>query len=498
MLPDWLHQRASLTPERWALAASGARWNFRELNERATDAAVWLKTLGVQSGERVAVLARNSAHYAVMVHAISRAGAVLAPLNTRLTSAELSWQINHLSAKLLLTDKALLPTAQAVAQQTSTQLERLDQDFTFDLSANSPVPAAPTQTGQAASRVTRYTPPFNLSNTHSILFTSGTTGQPKGAQLTFGNHFFSAVGSALNLGLHAEDVWLACLPLFHVGGLSILLRGVMYGIPVVVHESFDAVTVNRAIADERITIISVVSIMLQRMLEAGLGAQPTSLRCVLLGGGPAPRPLLEACAARGLPVVQTYGLTEAASQVATLAPEDALRKLGSAGKPLLPTELKIENPDASGVGEIVVRGPTVTPGYYANTEATANVLRDGWLHTGDMGYLDDEGYLYVLDRRDDLIISGGENVYPAEIEAVLLSHPAIAEAGVTGVEDTRWGQVPVAYVVLRSGESVTETEAKDFCAARLAKYKIPSKIFFTEALPRNTAGKLLRRKLKDL
>jgi O-succinylbenzoic acid--CoA ligase len=281
-----------------------------------------------------------------------------------------------------------------------------------------------------------------------------------------------------------------------VGGLSILLRGIIYGIPVVVHESFDEVEVNRAIVDERVTIISVVSAMLQKMLGAGLGAQPTSLRCVLLGGGPAPRPLLEECAARGLPVVQTYGLTEAASQVATLAPEDALRKLGSAGKPLLPTELKIENPDVGGVGEIVVRGLTVTPGYYANEQATAHVLREGWLHTGDIGYLDDEGYLYVLDRRDDLIISGGENVYPAEIEAVLLSHPAIAEAGVTGAEDARWGQVPVAYIALRAGETLTEIEVKEFCAARLARYKIPAQVKFVEALPRNAAGKLLRRALK--
>lgn len=476
MLPDWLHQRASLTPERLALVASGARWSFRELNERVSGAAGWLQTLGVQSGERVAVLARNSASYVVAVHAISRAGAVLVPLNTRLTPTELLWQINHLGVRLLLTDEALALTARTLTQQTSIRVEPMDL-------------------AHHVSRLTFHAPPFNLSNIHSILFTSGTTGQPKGAQLTFGNHFFSAAGSLLNLGLHADDVWLACLPLFHVGGLSILLRGVIYGIPVVMHENFDEVEVNRAIVEERVTIISVVSTMLQRMLEAGLGAQPTSLRCVLLGGGPAPRPLLEACAERGLPVVQTYGLTEAASQVATLAPADALRKLGSAGKPLMPTELKIENPDANGVGEIVVRGPTVTAGYYANAEVTAQVLRDGWLHTGDIGYLDEEGYLYVLDRRDDLIISGGENVYPAEIEAVLLAHPAIAEAGVAGAEDARWGQVPVAYIALRAGETLTEVEVKDFCAARLAKYKTPAQVRFVEALPRNAAGKLLRREL---
>jgi O-succinylbenzoic acid--CoA ligase len=220
---------------------------------------------------------------------------------------------------------------------------------------------------------------------------------------------------------------------------------------------------------------------------------------VLLGGGPAPRDLLEECARRGVPVVQTYGLTEAASQVATLPPEDALRKLGSAGKPLMPTEVRIENDGvecaAGEAGEIVIRGPTVTLGYENNLEATAQVLRDGGFHTGDIGYLDDEGYLYVLDRRDDLIISGGENVYPAEIEAALRAHPAVDEAAVIGVADERWGQAPLAYVVLRADVSITESDLRAFCAERLARYKIPARIEFVPSLPRNAAGKLLRRKL---
>jgi O-succinylbenzoic acid--CoA ligase len=259
--------------------------------------------------------------------------------------------------------------------------------------------------------------------------------------------------------------------------------------------------VNRAIDEDGVTIISVVAAMLARMLdERGAQPYPPTLRTVLLGGGPAPRPLLEACAARGVPVVQTYGLTEAASQVATLAPGDALRKLGSAGKPLLPTQLRVVGPDgdrAPGeVGEIVVRGPTVTPGYLARPHATARARRGGWLYTGDLGYLDAEGYLYVVDRRDDLIISGGENIYPAEVEAVLLAHSAVMEAGVIGVADARWGQVVCAFVRLRPDSALAADELIAFCRERLARYKVPATIRFVETLPRNAAGKLLRRALR--
>jgi O-succinylbenzoic acid--CoA ligase len=319
--------------------------------------------------------------------------------------------------------------------------------------------------------------------------------------LTYGNHWWSAVGSVLNLGLRDDDRWLAVLPLFHVGGLAILLRCVIYGIAAVVHETFDPAAVNRAVDEEGITIVSVVSAMLQRMLdERGERPYPPTLRCVLLGGGPAPRPLLEACARRGVPVVQTYGLTEAASQVATLAPADALRKLGSAGKPLFPTEVLVRRDGASAgpyeVGEILVRGPTVTPGYVNRPEDTAAAIRDGWLHTGDLGYLDHEGYLYLVDRRDDLIVSGGENVYPAEVEAALLAHPSVEEAGVVGIPDERWGQVPAAVVKPRAGARLDEEEVKAFCAERLARYKVPKRVWFVEALPRNAAGKLLRHVLR--
>ncbi len=477
VLPDWLQQRAALTPDRLALMAGGERWSFQELDERVTHATHTLKAQGIGEGDRVALLLKNGAPFVTLTHALSRAGAVIVPLNTRLTPAEIQWQLTDVHAGRLLYDEAHTSTAHAapgVESLLATAVTRINP-----------------QSPRFASNLSIH---FPLASPHSILYTSGTTGHPKGAVLTFGNHWWSAVGSALNLGLHENDRWLVCLPLFHVGGLAILLRSVIYGITAEVHEAFDPLAVNRAI-DEGVTIVSVVSVMLRRMLEArGDQPYPPTLRCVLLGGGPAPRDLLETCAQCGVPVAQTYGLTEAASQVATLAPEDALRKLGSAGKPLFPTELRIER-DEGEVGEIVIRGPTLTSGYVDQPEATAQVWRDGWFHTGDLGYLDEEGYLYVLDRRADLIISGGENVYPAEVEAALLAHPAVEETGVVGAPDERWGQVPVAFVKLRA--AVSESDLKQFCAERLARYKIPARIQWVESLPRNAAGKLLRRALRE-
>ncbi len=476
---DWLRKRAALTPSAQAVVVDDDRIiTFAELDARADGVAVALVERGVRDGDRVAVLLRNGLPFVELAHAVPRIGAVLVPLNLRLAPAELSWQIEDAGARLLLHDTA---TAAIAAAASSGQVHA-------DVA------------GLRAARALKLAPVEpRADRIHTIIYTSGTMGRPKGAMLTFENHLWSALGSALNLGVDPRDRLLACLPLFHVGGLAVLLRSAIYGCPAVVHESFDPQRANRAI-DDGASIVSVVASMLARMLDArGDAPYLPTLRAVLLGGGPAPRPLLEACAARGVPVVQTYGLTEAASQVATLAPSDALRKLGSAGKPLFPTEIRIEIDGVAAPpgepGEILVRGATVCAGYWRQPEKTADAFRAGWLHTGDIGHLDDEGYLYVLDRRDDLIISGGENVYPAEIEAVLLSHPAVAEAGVRGVVDARWGSVPAASVVLRAGAQATAEELIAYCRERLARYKTPAIVAFVESLPRTSAGKLQRRLL---
>jgi O-succinylbenzoic acid--CoA ligase len=343
---------------------------------------------------------------------------------------------------------------------------------------------------------------FDADAVQAIMYTSGTSGRPKGAMLTAGNFFWSAFGSMTTLGVHTDDRWLACLPLFHVGGLSILFRSVINGTTAVIHESFDPLRANRAIDEDGVTLISVVSTMLLRMLEAReYRPFPPSLRCVLLGGGPVPQELIDAGLRLNIPVAQTYGLTETASQATTLRLSEVVERAGSAGRPLLPVEIRVERENGSicaagEPGEIVVRGANVSPGYWQQPAATAAAIRDGWLHTGDAGYLDAEGYLYVIDRRDDLIVSGGENVYPAEVESVLSLHPAVREAGVFALRDLRWGQTVAAAVVLREGVLLTEEALRVFCREHLAGYKSPRRVFFIDELPRTASGKLLRRELR--
>lgn len=474
-VPDWLRRRAQDCPHDLALAASGERFTFRDLDAAADRAARQLAGLGIEAQARVALLLPNGAAFAVLTHALARLGAVMVPLNTRLAPAEVDWQIKDSRADVLIHHNAL-PSApdagdgKVVARRISVAAVQA-----------------------ATPGDIRLRDLIDLAAPQGIIYTSATTGRPKGVVLTFGNHWWSAVGSALHLGLQRRDAWLAVLPLYHVGGLAILWRGIIYGMPVTVHESFDPSAVNGAIDRGEVTIVSVVAAMLQRILDDRAARPlPAAFRCFLLGGGPAPRALLEQCVRDGVPVATTYGLTEAASQVATLPPEEFSRKLGSAGRPLLSTKLQIAAP-AGEVGEILVRGPTVMQGYADRPQDTAAVLRDGWLHTGDLGYLDPEGYLYVVERRDDLIITGGENVYPTEVEQVLREHPAIADAGVVGVPDATWGQVVGAAVRPRAGAHLTGDDVRRFCGERLARYKIPRHVWFVDDLPRSPGGKLLRR-----
>lgn len=533
MMPEWLARRAFLTPDAPALSFRGRWWTFADLNgaaERA--AAMLLKVLsevsaindddmsGPKVGPRVAVLLPNSDDFVVLVHAVAKAGAVLVPLNARLTAREMAWQLHDVGASVLVHDDTYADAARAVMDELGEAAPRL-VDVSWVLNTERGGVGRRGAESVSIERVAHggsgretFIPDFGklrthvaLDEVHSIVYTSGTTGKPKGAMLTFGNHWWSATSSMLNLGLASGDRWLACMPLFHVGGLSILLRSVIYGIAVILHDRFDAEAVNRAIDEEGVSLLSAVAVMVDRMLDArGDASYPDSLRAVLLGGGPAPEPLLRRAMEAGMPVLQTYGLTETATQVATLAPTDALRKLGSAGKPLFATELRIVDEDENGqrrwaspgeAGEIVVRGPTVTAGYWRRPDATAEKLKDGWFHTGDIGYVDDDGYLYVLDRRDDMFVSGGENVYPAEIEAVLREHDAVAEAAVIGVPDDKWGRVPAAAIVVRDGAAVSEEELIHFCRTRLAGYKVPKVFAVVDVLPRNAAGKVMRRKLAD-
>jgi len=506
LTPDWLAYRARVGGGRLAVVAGAQRLTFADLDRRATGLAQRLAGLGVAAGDRVAVLLRNGPAYAETAFALARLGAVMVPLNARLAAPELAWQLADSGARWLISEEGLATRARQAAAGTGVQHDPQDPAGMVR-GAGASGHAGGTQTPGAPHLLlvealarepaadVQVRDRMDLSQVQGIVYTSATTGRPKGAQLTFGNHWWNAAGSALHLGVRRDDAWLAVLPFYHVGGLALLWRCVLYGMPLVVHDGFDADAANRAIDAGEVTMVSVVATMLQRMLDARAHRPfPPSLRCVLLGGGPAGDDLLERCAALGVPVAPTYGLTEAASQVATLPPEEFARKRKAAGRPLFPVELRVEARPGE-VGEILVRGPTVMVGYWNRPEETARVLRDGWLHTGDLGYLDAEGDLVVVDRRDDLIVTGGENVYPSEVEAVLRAHPAVTDAGVFGMPDPEWGQAVAAAVVARPGARVDAAALQAFCAARLARFKVPRRIWVVGDLPRSNGGKLLRRAL---
>ena len=311
------------------------------------------------------------------------------------------------------------------------------------------------------------------------VLTSGSSGTARPIGLTYGNFLWSAVGSAFNIGVDPDDRWLCCVPISHIAGLSIIMRSAIYGTTAVLHDGFDVDRVAAQLEEGGITVISLVTTMLMRLLEAGVDL--SGPRAILVGGGPVPEGPLEEALGRGATVVQTYGLTETCSQVTTLAPADARRKLGSAGRPLLTSHVRIRD------GEILIQGPTVAPG---------RADESGWLHTGDLGHIDDEGFLYVRDRIDDLIVSGGENVVPAEVEEVLLRHPEVVEAAVVGREDPEWQQAVTAVVVLRSGATASTDDLRHHCAAALAGYKVPKRVELAAALPRTPSGKLMRRALR--
>ena len=485
-LQDWVALRARTHPTQVALECSGEAWDYATLEARVASAAGALREEDFEAGEPIAVLANNGLPIARFAHAIPRAGALFMPLNARLSVSEITYQLRDSRARLLLHDASLSSLAHAAAAEAGVRTVAVE-DARWDAGASVEAPAS-----------------IEADRAHSVIYTSGTTGRPKGALLTFGNFHWSAVASAANLGVEDDDRWLACMPLFHVGGLSILLRSAIYGTTAVIHERFEEARVDHALRDERITLLSVVATMLQRVFAVSPDAFPPTLRGVLLGGGPAPRPLLEEAARRSMPVLQTYGLTETCSQVATLGQADALRKLGSAGLPLLTSTLRIEvssgsDAAAGEVGEILVAGPTVCAGYLHRPDATGAAIRDGWLHTGDLGWRDDEGYLYVADRRDDLIVSGGENVYPAEVESALLEHPSIEEAAVVGLPDDRWGVRVIAVVVPRAGVEAPSTGAIEaHLRARLAGYKVPREVIVeAEPLPRTASGKLQRHLVRD-
>jgi O-succinylbenzoic acid--CoA ligase len=338
----------------------------------------------------------------------------------------------------------------------------------------------------------------------AIVFTSGTSGKPKGATLTYGNFFYSAMASAYRLGTLPDDRWLCVLPLYHVGGLSIVVRCCLYGTTIVLQHGFDMDEFRNAMIAHQITLASLVPTMLYRLIERfGRDFIPDSLRMILLGGAAASPELIHICNELDIPVATTYGLSEATSQVATALPDDVRRKPAAVGKPLMFTSVRIADEDGYSLpvgeyGEIVVSGETVMPGYFNDEGATSIALRGGELYTGDIGYLDDDGDLWVVQRRSDLIVTGGENVYPAEVEQILKRHPAVMDACVVGVDHPEWGQQVTAMIVIDSQKSLSAEELIDFSREHLAGYKQPQLVQFVDHLPQTASGKIHRQSVQQL
>jgi o-succinylbenzoate---CoA ligase len=439
-LDDWLSQRSQSCPDRTALVADGAQMTYAELEAEATWVARRLAAHGVRRGSTAALTMHPRREQVVLLHALMKVGAALLPLGPRLTEAERATIVSAVDPIIDLDDPGHLT-------QTEADMPLLGE---HDMDA-------------ICCRV----------------LTSGSTGTPRPIPLSYGNFLWNAVGSAFNIGVLPEDRWLCCVPLSHIAGLGIVMRSVIYGTTAVIHDGFDVDRVGESLERDGITVLSLVTTMLTRLLEAGVDL--SGPRAILVGGGPVPEEPLEEATAKGATVVQTYGLTETCSQVTTLTPADAKRKLGSAGRPLLTTHLRIRE------GEILIQGPTVAPG-----AADA----DGWLHTGDLGHIDEEGFLYVSDRIDDMIVTGGENVIPSEVEEVLLRHPAVSEAAVIGREDPEWQQAVTAVVVLQNGSSATPDELRRHCAESLAGFKVPKRVELASALPHTPSGKLMRRALR--
>jgi o-succinylbenzoate---CoA ligase len=450
----WLVRVATVKPGHDALDTPGERCTYGELLIVAWAVAREFAECEVHRGDRVAIALPPGRDFAYALHACLLLGAVAVPIDLRLSMAE---RRTVAKGAAIVVDESWSARLAAAAAHAG---------------ASAGIRAARLQTGHVH---------HDLDATAVVIHTSGTSSAPKPIELTYGNLLWSALGSAVALGLDQRERWLCALPLSHVGGLSILVRSVIYGTTAVIHERFETERVLHALREERITLASLVATTLARLLDAGL-ERPPALRCALTGGGPVPAALVQRAAEAGVPVCMTYGLTESCSQVTT-TPVAAL-EVGerAAGPPLFCTRVLIA-PD----GEILVAGPTVAPG--AREE-------DGWLHTGDLGALDEQERLSVTGRKADTIITGGENVAPSELEAVLEAHPAVREAAVVGVTDERWGEAVVAIVVACEGEAPDNEELRAHCAAALAPYKVPKRILLrAEPLPRTRSGKLLRREL---
>lgn len=464
---NWLLKQAATQPNQIAIDDGNERLSFAELKKQVE--VLVGKIDHLNPGSRVGLLATNTLMSYKLALAIMCSGRTIVWLNWRLAGEELERQIKDSGLQLCLVENSLWRSG----------MTNPFKSYSAFLITNA-------DPGELI-------PVFKSDWVASIMYTSGTTGKPKGVLQTFGNHFYSAVSSALNLGLSSADKWLCVAPIFHISGFSIIMRGLIYGMTVRLVEKFRAEEIERILANETVTIMSVVPFMLKKLIQQQNKTNThynSAFRCMLLGGGTIDRETLETCLQRSIPVVQCYGMTETCSQIVALRSADALLKLGSVGQPLFSTQLKLSKD-----GEILLKTPALTPGYLNLPDKLPSKMIDGWYRTGDIGHLDKEGYLYIDGRADEMLISGGENIFPQEVEQVYQRYPQINEVAVVGQNDSVWGQVPVAFVV--SDRRLSTTKLMNYGYEHLARYKVPQQYIFVSELPKNASGKIRRFMLRE-
>jgi fatty-acyl-CoA synthase len=480
---DWLKRWHLYDPDRVVLQmpATGLRVNYRDLFHLSNIIAKSLAERGIGKGDRVAILAKNHWFFVAMLFGVQRLGGILLPLNFRLAKPEIDFILKDAEPKLLLVENEFLDRV-----ASSAQIEDWQSFIEF-------------ATRQRLNNVNEFS--TDAEDPCLLLYTSGTTGHPKGALINHRMLFWNSVNTSLRLGLSENDVTVSFAPFFHTGGWNVLLTPYLHmGAKTLMLEKFDPEQVLELIEKEKLTRFFGVPTMLDLMARTPLFAKAalSTLRFVVVGGEPMPINLIRSWEEKGVRIRQGYGLTEFGPNVFSLSERDSVRKIGSIGFPNFYIQTRVVDSEGRDVkpgetGELWLKGPVGTPGYWRNEKATSNLYHDQWLKTGDLVRQDDDGYFFVAGRKKEMFISGGENVYPAEVEQALRAHPAVLEAAVIGIPDEKWGEAGQAFVVCKS--SLTETEVLEHCRTRLARFKVPKRVVFLESLPKSDSGKILKREL---
>jgi O-succinylbenzoate-CoA ligase len=493
---------ASRSPLREALKYQGRSYTYKEMDERINACAKVLKDLGVKKGDRVALLLQNCVEFIETVIATNRIGAVFLPLNYRLAAEEFIYILNDAGAKVLVSEKQYYSLIDAIRKE-------IGNVGSFISVNDSSPPEGWLGYHNLLEKnlgVICLDEEANGDDLRRLMYTSGTTSRPKGVMITYNNLFWKCFEHIIELNLTRDERLLVVGPLYHVGGLDLPGIGVfILGGSIVLMPRFDVIPVLETIERERPTGVWLAPAMINMILNEPRAKEfdLSSIRFIIDGGEKMPEALIN----KVLDIfpstwfADAYGLTETVSGDTFLDKGRTISKLGSVGKPVLFLKMRIVDDNDQDVppnmeGEIVFRGPKVFAGYWNNEEATAEAFRGGWFHTGDIGRVDDEGFLYIVDRKKDIIISGGENIASLEVERVIYQHPSVKEVAVVGIPDKKWGEIPKAYIVLKEGSKVEPQEIIDLCKEKLAKFKIPKQVEFIDVLPRNPSGKVLKRALK--